>query len=204
MDDAVVAKRKPGRKPRIPDQKTEVELKKVDNQFSEMERQTKEMTHDRRVSHPMTDVEPQTKLSSSEIAKSKDIYLKPIKSIGCREKFDEKWRNEYNFQKEYVPFIAENHEIIGEEIDLWTRPFPGMPAEEWKVPTNTPVWGPRYLAEQIKRKTYRVLKMDESKGTGDHASGQYYGQLCVESHKPRLNATPVSTRKSIFMGASGL
>jgi len=63
-----------------------------------------------------------------------------------------------NFQKEYVQFIAENKEIIGETIEIWTRPFGGMPAEFWKVPVNKPVWGPRYLAEQIKRCYYLVIK----------------------------------------------
>jgi len=31
------------------------------------------------------------------------------------------------------------------------KPFPGMPAEEWAIPTNKPINGPRYVAEQIKK-----------------------------------------------------
>ena len=89
-----------------------------------------------------------------EIADSKDIYLKPIKSIGSPQKFNEKFRDSYNYDKEYVHFVALNNEIIGEQIDIWTRPYGGMPAEEWIVPCGKPVWGPRYLAEQIKRRRY--------------------------------------------------
>ena len=95
-------------------------------------------------------VEPQTKISQSDIAKSKDVYLKPAKTIGSKERFNEKFREDYNFSKEYVQFIAENKECIGETTELWTKPYPGLPAEFWQVPSNKPVWGPRYLAERIK------------------------------------------------------
>lgn len=175
----------------------------VEDQMTVFGTKIKQMTHDERVSHPITEQEPQTKLSQNQLQKAPDIYLKPIKSIGCRERFNEKFRDEYNFQKEYVNFIAENKEIIGEAIPIWTRPFPGMPAEEWKVPVNKPVWGPRYLAEQIKRKTYRQLKMDgnEANRTGSDQVGEYYGQLAIESHVHRLDANPVQTKRSIFMGA---
>ena len=77
-----------------------------------------------------------------------------------------------------------------------------MPAEFWKVPANTPVWGPRYLAERIKDCTYSVLTMNENKVTGTNMFGQEYGQIVVESKKQRLDAHPVSQRKSIFMGAT--
>ena len=50
---------------------------------------------------PKEEVEAQTKLSSKEIAKSKDIYLKPIKTISRSKesKFNEKFRNDWNFAK---------------------------------------------------------------------------------------------------------
>lgn len=181
----------------------ETEMDKLQKQFDAFDDNVKSLTQDRMNSAPKQEVEPQTKLSSSELDKKKDVYLKPIKTISCKEKFNEKFRDDYNFKKEYVHFTAENHEIIGEMIDLWTRPFPGMPAEEWKVPVNTPVWGPRYLAEQIKGCTYHRLKMQQHVGTGSDGAGQYYGAMAVDTTIQRLDAIPVSTRKSVFMGANG-
>jgi len=177
------------------------ELDKAEAQFQAFDDNVKQLTQDRMNEAPRFDVEPQTKLAQKDIEKSKDIYLKPVKSIGSKEKFNEKFRDDYNFAKEYVQFIAENKEIIGEELDLWTKPYPGMPAEEWKVPVNKPVWGPRYLAEQIKRASYHRLTMVQNSNTGADGFGQYYGAMAADSIIQRLDALPVSTRKSVFMGS---
>ncbi len=181
--------------------KTETELEKVGKQFDEFDQQVKDLTLDRMNQAPKEDVEPQTKLSQVDLQKSKDVYLKPKKSIGSKEPFNEKWRDSYNFSKEYVQFIAENKEIIGESIDMWTKPYPGCPAEEWIVPVNKAVWGPRYLAEQIKRKSYHRLSMENKPMGQDHA-GQYYGTMVVDNTIQRLDAYPVSTRKSVFMNTN--
>lgn len=187
--------------------------------FDKFDDDIKTMTMDRMNETPKKETEPQTKLSQDEVAKSKDIYLKPIRIVGPgvnpktgeREKFNEKFRDEYTFAKEYVHFIAENNEIIGESIDLWTKPFPGCNAEEWLVPTNKPVWGPRYLAEQIKRKSYHRLMMQESgvnapqtQSTSGYMPGsQFYGTMAVDTTIQRLDARPATSgRKSIFMGAT--
>lgn len=177
----------------------ETELQKVEKQFDEFDNQVKNLTMDRMNQSPKQDVEPQTKLSSSEIEKSKDIYLKPLRSIGGREKFNEKFRDAYNFDKEYVQFIAENKEIVGETIELWTKPYAGVPCEFWNVPVNKPVWGPRYLAEQIKRKSYHRLYMD-NKVTSTDGYGSMYGTMAVDKTIQRLDAYPVSPKKSVFMG----
>ena len=186
------------------------ELDKAEAQFKEFDKQVKEMTQDRMNLAPQLEVEPQQKLSQADVEKSKDIYLKPVRSIGPgvhpktgqREVFNEDYREEYNHAKEMVHFIAENHEIIGEDIEIWTKPFAGMNCEFWKVPTNKPVWGPRYLAEQIKRKYYHrlVMKNTVTEHTG---AGQMYGQIAAATTMQRLDARPASTgRKSIFMGAN--
>ena len=184
--------------------KLDKELEKVEKQFESFDKNVKEMTQDRMNMAPKVDMEPQTQLSSKEISKSTDIYLKPKKSIGCsgKDKFNEDYRKQYEFDKEYVQFIAENHEIIGESIEIWTRPYGGMPAEYWEVPTNKPVWGPRYLAEQIKRKCYHRLVMRQNVSTGGDTTAQYYGAMAADSTIQRLDARPVSTRKSVFMGAN--
>jgi hypothetical protein len=181
----------------------EKEMDKVEEQFAAFDANVKELTQDRMNAAPKLELEPQTKLSSKEISKTKDVYLKPTRSIGCspKDKFNERFRDQYNFNKEYVQFIAENKEIIGESIELWTRPYGGMSAEYWTVPVNKPVWGPRYLAEQIKRCSYHRLVMQQNVSTGGDGMGQYYGAMAVDTTVQRLDATPVSTRKSIFMGA---
>ncbi len=181
----------------------EKELSKAADQFDQFDNQIKEMTHDRMNAAPKPSHEPQTKLSQNELEKSKDIYLKPTTSISVREKFNEDYRSQYNFDKEFVHFIAENKEIIGEPLEIWTKPYAGMPAELWKVPTNKPVWGPRYLAEQIKRKFYHRLVMQQNNSIGSDGMGNYFGTMAVDTTVQRLDATPVSSRKSVFMGASG-
>jgi hypothetical protein len=150
---------------------------------------------------PKEETEPQTKIAQRDMDKLKDIYLKPEKVIGSKEKFNERFRASYDFDKEYVHFIAENNELIGETMEFWTKPYPGLGAEFWKVPCNKPVWGPRYVAEQIKRKSYHRLVMQQNQITSADGAGQYYGQMVANTTVQRLDARPVSTRKSIFMGA---
>lgn len=182
----------------------EKELDKLQKQFENFDDQVKSMSNDINKGPSVEDTEPQTKLSSREIANSKDIYLKPIRRIGSQEQFNERFRSEYEFSKELVHFTAENKEIVGESIEPWTKPFPGMPAEQWRVPVNTPVWGPRYLAEQIRRKYYNRLTMKEDSYAGQDSMGTYTGQLVVEKKVARLTAEPVvGGMKSVFMGKSG-
>jgi len=194
-------KRGPGR-PKM-NSASEKELDKCEKQFEAFDESVKSLTLDRMNMAPKQEIEPQTKLSSSEIEKSKDIYLKPKRSIASREKFNEDYRKDYNFSKEYVNFIAENKEIIGETIDLWTKPFAGMPAEEWDVPVNKPIWAPRYVAERIKGCKHHRLVMQDRPSGSDHQGNQYYGSMAVDTVVQRLDAHPVSSRKSIFMGAGG-
>lgn len=179
----------------------ERELDKVQKQFDAFDKEVQDLTQDRMNAAPKLDVEPQTKIAQVDIDKSKETYLKPSRAIGSKEVFNEKWRDRYNFDKEYVHFIAENKEIIGETIEMWTKPYPGCPAEQWKVPVNKPVWGPRYLAEQIKGRTYHRLSMENKPIGSDHAA-QYYGNLVVDNTVQRLDAYPVNTKRSIFMSTN--
>ncbi len=189
-------------KPKPKSSLAEKELDKVDAQFKEFDQQVKDLTQDRMNAAPKEDVEPQTKISQVDKDKANHVYLKPKRTISSKEKFNEKFREMYNFDKEYVYFTAENKELIGETIELWTKPYPGLPAEEWAVPANKPIWGPRYLAERIKGCKYHRLKMQQNVITGgDQAGNQYYGSLAVDTTIQRLDAIPESTRKSVFMGA---
>ncbi len=179
----------------------QTELNNAQKQFDEFDKNVKELTQERMNAAPLKEEEKQTKLSQKDLENSKDIYLKPEKRIGSKETFNEKFRDKYNFSKEYVRFIAENKEIIGENIELWSKPFPGLPVEFWKVPVNTPIWGPRYLAEQIARCKYHRLVMTDQV-VENSGMGKIYGTMAVDSTRQRLDAVPVSNTKSIFMGAS--
>lgn len=182
----------------------DAELDKAEEQFGQFEEQVNALTKDRMDHAPKEQVEQQTKLSSREISDSKEIYLKPKRSIGSREKFNERFRDEFNFSKEYVQFIAENKEIIGETITMWTKAFPGQPAEEWDVPVNKPVWAPRYVAEQIKKCNYHRLRMEQNSITSADGMGNYYGTLVVDTTVQRLDALPVTPRRSLFFSKSGV
>lgn len=178
------------------------ELDKAEAQFEAFDKNIKDLTLDRMNASPTKEVEQQTKIAQSDIHKNNASYMKPKKTIGSKEKFNEDFRKDYEFSKEYVNFIAENKEIIGETLDFWTKPFAGMPAEEWEIPTNKPVWAPRYVAEQIKRKKYHRLVMQQTT-SGQDGMGQYYGSMAVDTAVQRLDAIPVNDRRSVFMGASG-
>jgi len=180
--------------------KKETELDKAQKQFDDFEDNIKELTLDRANQAPKLETEATHKLSQKEIAEAKDIYLKPERSIASKEKFNEDYRDQYNYAKEYTRFIAENKEIIGESIEIWTKPFAGMPAEYWKVPVNKPVWGPKYLAEQIKRANYHRFSMHNSTVGGDHM-GQYYGTMVVDNVVQRLDAQKATSSVPVYMGA---
>lgn len=178
------------------------ELDRAEAQFEKFDQEVKSMTLDRMNMSPKQETEAQTKIAQSDLDKTQDIYLKPIRTISSREKFNEKYRESYEFDKQYVNFIAEHKEIIGESIDMWTKPYQGIPAEEWKIPTNKPVWAPRYVAEQIKRKCYHKLSMDNKQATGGDSQGnQYFGTMVVDKVIQRLDAYPFTKKKSIFMGS---
>lgn len=188
------------RKPETQSSLAEKELDKVEKQLNAFEDGIKDLTLDRMNAAPKQESEPQTKIAQKDLDKHNDLYLKPHRSVAARDKFNEDYREEYNFAKEYVHFIAENLEIKGETIDMWTRPFAGMSAEWWKIPTNKPIWAPRYVAEQLKRANYHRLVMNESRQAGSDGMGQYYGTMAADTTVQRLDAIPVSSRKSMFMG----
>ncbi len=115
------------------------QLDSAEKKFQEFDDKCKELTLDRMNAAPKEEQEPVTKLSQKEISNSKDIYLKPKRTIGSKEKFNEAFRSDYEYAKELVFFTAENFEVIGETIQMWTKKFPGQAAEWWEVPVNTPV-----------------------------------------------------------------
>lgn len=179
---------------------TEKELDRAQKQFDAYDDNIKQMTLDRMNMAPKLEMEPQTKFSSGQMRDTKEVYLKPVRTVNSNQKFNEDYRKQYEEDREYVRFVAENKEIIGETIDLWTRPYGGMPAEEWKVPVNKPVWGPKYLYKQIRRCNYHVMRSEQTTMTNSDGMGQYFGSMVADHTVPRLDANLVSDKPSFFMG----
>ncbi len=186
-------------KPKPTSSLAEKELDKAQLQFETFDNNVKELTMDRMNLVPKVQYEGQTKIANSDIAKAQDIYLKPSNFVASREKFNEKFRDSYVQDKEYVQFIAENIEIRGEMIEMWTKPYPGCPAEFWKIPVNKPIWAPRYVSDQLKRKYHHKLIMQESVSNGQDQNGQYYGRMAVDTTVQRLDARDVSSKRSYSM-----
>lgn len=171
--------------------------------------------HDKFMStkHDMTDSssgkvasEPQHRLSQNEISNMSKIYLKPYKIAPCRDKFNEKFRADWEFKKEIVCFIAQHNELKGEEIDIVTRPMGGIDGMHWKVPTNKPVYGPRYLAEQIKKKSYiRYVAQNPNQARNAQENipighmGIDYTDMIGAEVVNRMDAFPVTNSKSVFL-----
>lgn len=197
-----MAQSSPLKKPAVSSSYAQKELDKADKQFDQFSSDIKDLTLDRLNSAPKLETEQQTKISNKEAQITDGLWLKPNRTIGSKEKFNETYRKDFDHAKEYVRFIAENKEIIGESVTMWTKPFPGMPAEEWVFPVNKILWGPRYLADQVKNCRYHRMHMQET-ATNQHSVGTFYGSMVVDNVVQRLDAIPVSDQKSIFMGASG-
>lgn len=177
------------------------ELEKAKDQFDAYDQNVKDLTVDHMNQAPKLEQEPIHQLSQKQLSKSPEIHLKPLKSVMDRAPFNEKYRNDYNFYKEQVNFIAEHRELIGEKIEIWTKKFAGVPAEYWEVPTGKPVWGPRYLAERLKECNYHRLRSEQNTITNGDGMGSYYGGIVADHIVQRLDAHPVSRKQSIFMGA---
>jgi hypothetical protein len=199
-------------KPKMMNSESQKQIDKAETQLESFDSQVKELTMDRinQLAPTNTNRPDEAPIGRKELANLKDIYLKPEKVIGpgvnpktgVAEKFNEKFRAAYEFDKELVQFQAVNNEIIGETLEIWTKPYGGTNCEFWKVPCNKAVWGPRYLAEQIKRKFYHRLRT-EDRPTNMTGEGTYYGSMVVDNTIQRLDAYPVSQRRSVFMGSTG-
>jgi hypothetical protein len=188
------------------------ELDKTQEQIDQFDNQLKSLTFDVMNQAPVKEVEQ--KISQEELNKHGEIYLKPFKvtgvgrdtKTGAVEKFNEKFRSAYDYQKEYVSFIAYNNMISGDLIEVWTKPFPGVSCEFWQIPSNKPVWGPRYLAEQLTRARHHVLSMKNSaenpfdgQNTYTDRVGSVQGSLIVKETIQRLDARPHKRQTSLFI-----
>ena len=177
------------------------ELDKAEKQFDQFEKEIKDLTLDSMNAAPkeapsevqvVKETSRRTKTStSSQNARS----LLRKSSMRSSAKIITSLRNTSNS-------LRRIKRLLERRLTCGTKPFPGMPAEEWEIPTNKPIWAPRYVAEQIKKCTFHRLVMEDRPVSADHA-GSYYGSMISKNTIQRLDAHPVVERKSVFMGASG-
>lgn len=174
------------------------ELEKVEAQIDNF-KETMPTALEVRNSMSFKETEPQTKMSQSDMNKSDVLYLKPKRTFPSREKFNEKFRDEFNRLREYVEFIAENNEIKGESIDFCIKKFPGMAVEEWLVPVNRPVSAPRYVKERIEECGYTIFTTNNA-NVGQEGGVVYYGQMVAEERKARLSTREFVKKPKISVG----
>ena len=168
------------------------QLDKMQGEFDTFQENIESMTKDRLDAAPKIETEQQTKISNREAQKYDAPYIKPLRSINSKEPFNEKYRKDWERGWEYVKCIFENNEIIGEQIELWTKRFAGDPAHQWKLPVNKPVWVPRLVAEQVQKCRYHRLRM-EDQPTSQGEGMTFYGSVSVDREIARLDARPVGS-----------
>ena len=171
------------------DSKGQAELSKVDEQIEAFKGNLTAVNIDPNNRNSF-EGEPQTKISTREAQKADAPYIKPIRSINSKEPFNEKYRKDWEEKWKYVKCIVENKELIGEQVETWTKKFAGDPAHFWKVPVNKPIYIPRLVAEQLASCSYNRLMMQDTP-TSTEGGMQYYGALSVERTVHRIDCRPV-------------
>ncbi len=181
-------------------QKPKSALDSAQEQFDKFDQNIKDLTMDRM--NQKKGEAPEHKIAQADIAKAPEVYLKPKRMIGSKEKFNENFREQYNKSKEYVHYTVQHEEIKGEVVEFWIKPFPGVPAEEWAIPSGRAVWIPRYVAEHLENNcTYHRLKTQD-RPTSIEGGMTYFGSMVVDDLIYRISARPVSTRKLIYLHAN--
>lgn len=178
------------------------ELTKADDQFNEVQKDFKEVmtaTIERKISLPSCEPEEDIRRSSRELQSHEAVVIKPLKSISDKAKFNETFRKDWERGWEYVKAIVENHELIGESVECWTKKFPGDPAHFWRVPTNKPVMIPRLLAEQLAECKYHRIVMEEKPvRQGDGMT--FYGAIQAVEVRNRISARIIPETSKIALG----
>src|SRR5579863_4732004 len=146
-------------KPKV-NSEAQKEIEKAQESFDKFHENLKDF-NPLSVSAPVDEKEPQTRLSTREANKMDAPYIKPIRSINSKEAFNEKYRKQWEEGWQYVKCIVENHEIIGEAVEVWTKRFAGDSAHFWRIPVNKPIMIPRLLAEQLAKCQYHRLIMED-------------------------------------------
>lgn len=177
------------------------EMEKLQKKFDDFESQIQALTIDRLNQAPKEEAEG-PRISQKALSEN-ELYIKPATWIADNQKFNTAFEKEWEHAKEYVQCIPVHNELKGDIIEFWTHPFGGKGAEFWKVPSDKAVWIPRYAAEQLTKCKYHRMVMNQGQITGgDQHGNQYFGSMVAQTTINRIDAVPVSNKRSIFMGAA--
>lgn len=172
------------------------ELDKVEDQIGALQQEIQSFNPLDELAPLPEETEPQVPMSKKEMKKDDAPYIRPKKTLAATNTpksptvWNKRWQKMHDRDWEYVKITAENHELIGGSIEMWTREYGCDPAHFWDIPVNRPIWVPRLVARKIARCTYHRLTMDNSIVTHGDQVGQVVGGLVVDHTKHRLNAIP--------------
>jgi hypothetical protein len=186
-------------KPRV-NSESQNQLNKADEEFKEFSKQV-EAFNPIEVKAPLEEREQQTKLSTREMKNTDAPYIKPMRNVArvnTKERptfWDEKHRPAHDRDWEYVKITAENNELIGSMIEMWTAEYGCDPAHFWQIPVNRPIYVPRLVAKKIAGCKYHRMSMETAdlNNTKLHEGEnmQFVGGMVATHTKHRLNAYPV-------------
>lgn len=169
---------------------------------------------------PVEQVDPYTKLSKRQMALADAQYVTPVKIVNrveggkhnAKNYFNEAHRPLYKKDWEWIKVVIENKESIGHPVEKWTAEWGCDPAMFWIIPTNRPVYIPRFVARSIKKCRYiqRTMESDETKmissdnsrdiPTEGAVSGpclpgaEFYGTFKSAQYRQRLDANLYSEK----------
>jgi len=179
MEDKKPIKRRK-RRPRFLESEKNKEIEKVDLQIDALTQQMSALDQDTINKAPIRETEPQTLMTKAQEKYTDAPVIKPTKSMSAVGKPIPKQAKARKEGWEYVKVIAEHNELIGENIELWINPFAGDPCSYWEIPTNKPIYIPRFLAEHLATRNYHRLKMQDRPAT----------QLTAEMHSDGMASQP--------------
>lgn len=167
------------------------EVDRLDSEFDAKQEQMSSLTQDEMNKAPKKEQEPQAVLSKREEKSYDAPVIKPsqtVPGIGKRKPEQDSLRRQ---AWELVKVVVENRESIGESIELWHKaPFGGEPCTFWQLPTNKPIYIPRFLADRIKKCNYHVLTTVEQ-SIGRNEWGEMIGKMVATETRNRLDCRDI-------------
>lgn len=186
-------------KPRV-NEDGQKELAKIEKSFDSLGESIRDI-NPLECKAPEPEFDPLTKLSKKQMEMATAPYIKPLRSQarpvnekqGMKVHFNEKHRPLYEKDWEWLKVTVDNYEMIGSDVEMWTAEWGCDPAYFWVIPTNKPVYLPRFVARRLKKCRYHEMHMEGDPQQGAKPSGgdqfsKSYGVMEVRKTKQRLDA----------------
>ena len=147
------------------------------------------LTIDKIEDTPDKEPEIQTKLTHREMADELGVrYIEPKRKLGILGELPSNLEKQRARDWEYVKGIYENIDCIGEAVEFWYVLYPGDPDCLWSIPSNVPVFVPRFIAKHLedvqkyhrfdyKNKNSAALQHGEFEDTFESVETVYRGKF---------------------------